>query len=108
MKTLKPLWMTAAATVLAVGLHTTPVQATKVVVIPAGHTVVTYVPMRVARTHALGRMPGWKLRSERIVQRSHRTVYVYELFHPRQPGLTLVTVDARTGKVIDVTRTRRR
>src|SRR5581483_3056866 len=103
----------AAAALLALGLHSAPAAADRVVVSPDGVYVKTHhdmhrvdysrrVSIREARATALARMPNMKLRSESFTRVDGRPAYVFTLFNAQRRGLTQVTVDARSGAVINV------
>jgi peptidase YpeB-like protein len=120
MKAHKPILSAAVGLMLAASVHAAPKPVVIVRPVPAVHTQrVVVVPARstvhrarisraVARERALARYPGMKVRSVLLQQRSSRLVYVLELFNARQPGLTLVTVDAYSGTVLSVDHVRRR
>lgn len=121
MKAHKSALSFAVGLALAASVHAAPASVVVVKPVTTVHTKrIVIEPTRVAVHHrarisravaqqrALARVPGMKVRSVYLQQRSSRLVYVYELFSARQPGLTLVTVDAYSGAVLSVDHVRRR
>jgi uncharacterized membrane protein YkoI len=90
MKRLIPIFVLLIATATAAGAATT-------------HHAGAKISLATARSTALARVPGGRVREGELEREHGRLIYSFDIAVAGKPGIEEVQVDARTGKIVSQT-----